>query len=202
MRRRLVDLLLLPDLDDLAEIHHRHPVRYVPHHRQVVRNEDVRQPEVTLQRLQQVHDLRTDRHIERGDGLVEDDQLRIQRERARDTDALPSTAWMWPTVRLSNPARIGKYLTSPSIRRISSPSRGRSSTGCSVCSTALTTSRPPAPAQQRTSTAARSAPRRNGTQIRAPPRRPSASAQEPPRDTAAGPARGSSVDEKRTRTAG
>jgi len=37
----------------------------------------------------------------------------------------PSTAWMWPTVRLRIPARIGKYLTRFSMRRISSPVSAR-----------------------------------------------------------------------------
>ena len=88
----LVDVVPRPDLDDLAEIHHRDAVRHVADDRQVVRDEDVRQPEVALQRLQQVHDLRADRHVERGDRLVEDDQLRVQRERTRDADALPLAA--------------------------------------------------------------------------------------------------------------
>ena len=88
----LVDVVPRPDLDDLAEVHHRDVVGDVPHDREVVRDEDVRQPEVVLQRLEQVHDLRLDRHVERRHRLVEDDQLRVQRERARDADALPLAA--------------------------------------------------------------------------------------------------------------
>ena len=38
----------------------------------------------------------------------------------------PSTAWICPTVRLKIPARIGKYLTRFSTRRISSPLSARS----------------------------------------------------------------------------
>ena len=36
----------------------------------------------------QVEDLRLDRDVERRDGLVGDDQLRIERERAGEADAL------------------------------------------------------------------------------------------------------------------
>ena len=41
---------------------------------------------------QQVQDLRADRHVERGHGLVEHDELRRERERARDGDALALAA--------------------------------------------------------------------------------------------------------------
>ena len=47
-----------------------------------------RQPELALEVAQQVEDLRLDRHVERGDRLVRDDHLRLERERARDPDAL------------------------------------------------------------------------------------------------------------------
>ena len=55
-------------------------------------DEDVREAEVALQRLEQVHDLCADRDVERGHRLVEDDQLRVERERTRDADALPLPA--------------------------------------------------------------------------------------------------------------
>ena len=42
--------------------------------------------------LQQVDDLRLDRHVERRDRLVGHDQLRVERERAGDADALPLAA--------------------------------------------------------------------------------------------------------------
>ena len=92
MRRRVVDVVLRADLDDLAEVHHRDAVGDVAHDGQVVRDEDVGQAEVALQRLEQVDDLRADRDVERRDRLVEDDQLRVERERARDADALPLAA--------------------------------------------------------------------------------------------------------------
>ena len=49
-------------------------------------------PKSRLQRLEQVDDLRANRHVERRDRLVEDDQLRVERERPRDADALPLAA--------------------------------------------------------------------------------------------------------------
>ena len=41
---------------------------------------------------QQRHDLRLNRDVERRDGLVGDDERRIQRQRARDPDALSLAA--------------------------------------------------------------------------------------------------------------
>ena len=61
-------------------------------HRQVVRDEQVGEAELLLQVLEQVDDLRLDRHVERRDRLVADDQLRLDRERARDADALALAA--------------------------------------------------------------------------------------------------------------
>jgi hypothetical protein len=63
----------------------------VAHDRQVVGDEDQRQAEVALQLAQQVEHLRLDRHVQRGDGLVGDDHLRVERQRARHADAL-----RWP----------------------------------------------------------------------------------------------------------
>ena len=49
-------------------------------------------PRRSPQRLEQVEDLRLDRHVERGGRLVEDQQLRLGRERARDQRALAHAA--------------------------------------------------------------------------------------------------------------
>ena len=67
-----------------AEIHHGDPVRDVPHHRQIVRDEQVGDAETLLQVLQQVHHLRPDRHVERRHRFVGDDQPRLGRQRAGD----------------------------------------------------------------------------------------------------------------------
>ena len=62
------------------------------HHRQVVADEDVGEPEALLQVLQQVEDLAADRDVERRHGLVADDQLGLHRQRAGDGDALALAA--------------------------------------------------------------------------------------------------------------
>jgi hypothetical protein len=64
----------------------------VPDDRQVVRDQHEREVVLALQVAQQVEDLCLDRDVERRDGLVGDDQLRLQRERARDADALTLAA--------------------------------------------------------------------------------------------------------------
>src|SRR4051812_11325242 len=92
VRRAVVDLALVSDLHDLAEVHDRDAVGDVAHEREVVSDEKVGQAEVALQRLEQVHDLRADRHVERGHRLVEHDHLRVERERASEADPLPLAA--------------------------------------------------------------------------------------------------------------
>ena len=79
-------------LDDPAEIHHRDAVGDVLHHREIVRDEDVGEAEPVLQIAQQIDDLRPDRDVERRDRLVADDELRLDRERAGDGDALALAA--------------------------------------------------------------------------------------------------------------
>ena len=86
--RRAVDLLGVGDLHDAAEVHDGDAVGDVAHHGQVVRDEDVRQPELVLQVLQQVDHLRLDGHVERGHRLVADDQLGPQGDGPGDADAL------------------------------------------------------------------------------------------------------------------
>ena len=87
-----VDVGLVGDLDDLAQVHHRDAVGDVAHHRQVVGDEHVRQVQLVLQVLQQVHHLGLDGHVERGDRLVGDDQLGLQGQGPGDADALALAA--------------------------------------------------------------------------------------------------------------
>jgi len=90
--RRGEEAALGRDLDDAAEVHHRHAVGHVLHHREVVRDEQVGEPEAALQFLQQVHHLRLDGDIERAHRLIADDEFRSQAECARDADALALAA--------------------------------------------------------------------------------------------------------------
>ena len=64
----------------------------MPDDAEVVRDEEVGQAELVLKVLEQVDDLRLHRDVERGHRLVGDDQLRLQRKGAGDTDALALTA--------------------------------------------------------------------------------------------------------------
>ena len=80
------------DLDDLAQVHHRDPVGDVPDHRQVVGDEQVGQPELVLQVLEQVDHAGLDRHVQRRHRLVEHEQLRARSASAR---AMPMR-WRWP----------------------------------------------------------------------------------------------------------
>ena len=62
------------------------------HHREIVRDEQIGEPEPLLQVDHQVDDLRLDVDVERGDRLVGDDEIGLDRERARDRDALALAA--------------------------------------------------------------------------------------------------------------
>ena len=90
--RPRVELLGRRELDDLAEVHHGDPVAHVADDSEVVRDEDVGELELVLQVVEQVQHLRLDGDVECRDGLVRDDQLRPQGERARDPDSLPLAA--------------------------------------------------------------------------------------------------------------
>ena len=74
------------------EIHDRDPVGNVPNDREIMSDEEIAQLEPLLQVFEQIDDLPLDRHVERGDRLVADDECRLERERARDADALALAA--------------------------------------------------------------------------------------------------------------
>ena len=89
---RAVQRVAVTDLGDPTQVHHRHPVAEVPHHAQVVGDEDERDAELLAQVLEQVHHLRLDRHVEGADRLVGDDHLGLYGQRAGDADALALAA--------------------------------------------------------------------------------------------------------------
>ena len=80
------------DLDDAAEVHHRRTPADVLHQPQIVRDEQIREPELLLQFDQEIHDLRLNRHVQRRYRLVGNDEGRIERECARNPDTLTLTA--------------------------------------------------------------------------------------------------------------
>jgi hypothetical protein len=77
------------DLDDPAQVHHRDPPAHVRHRGQVVGDEEVGKLQLLLEVGQEIEDLGPDRDVERRHGLVEHDQLRRERQRPREGDALP-----------------------------------------------------------------------------------------------------------------
>ena len=68
------------------------PVADVLDDGEVVGDEQVGQAELLLEVVEQVQHLALDRHVEGGDRLVADDELRVERERPGDPDALALAA--------------------------------------------------------------------------------------------------------------
>ena len=77
--RRLGDRRRVARLHDLPEVHDGDRVAHVGDRGQVVRDEEVGEPELGLQVAEQVQDLRADGHVERRHRLVEHDELGRQR---------------------------------------------------------------------------------------------------------------------------
>ena len=73
-------------------VHDADRVRHVADDREVVAHEQVGQAEPLLKLAQQVQDLRLDRHVDGGDGLVEHDELGAERECTRAIE----TRWHCP----------------------------------------------------------------------------------------------------------
>ena len=92
MDRVVEDLVGLRQLDHVAEVHDADAVGDVLDDGQVVRDEHVGQVLVLLEVEQQVDDLGLNRHVQRGNSLVADDELRVRGERTGDADALPLSA--------------------------------------------------------------------------------------------------------------
>ena len=92
MRRPREQRVARRDLHQAAEIEHGHPVHQVVHHRHVMADEQVGQPPPLLHVAHQIEHLALDRHVERRQRLVRDDQRRIGRQRAGDRDPLALAA--------------------------------------------------------------------------------------------------------------
>ncbi len=78
--------------DDATEVHDGCAPADMLDEAQIVRNEQVRKTQFLLELDQQVDDLRLDRHVERRNRFIGDDERRVQREGTRDTDALALAA--------------------------------------------------------------------------------------------------------------
>ena len=92
MERPLVELGRRSLLDDLAEVHDGDAVAHVADDAEIVRDEDVGQPAPLLQIPQEVEHLGLHRDVERRDGLVEQQQRGLDRQRPGDADPLPLPA--------------------------------------------------------------------------------------------------------------
>src|SRR5574340_326537 len=75
--------------DDAPEVHHRHLVRQIFDHREIMSDEKVGEAKFVLQVLQQIKNLCLHRNVECAGRLVADHQPRRYRQRPRNRDALP-----------------------------------------------------------------------------------------------------------------
>ena len=82
----------VPELHGAAEVHDGDAVAHVRDGTEIVRDEEIGHAEALLQIREQIENLRADRDVQRGDGLVQHDQLGRQRQRAGDGDALALAA--------------------------------------------------------------------------------------------------------------
>jgi len=89
MSRRREDLGCESVFDDLALTHDRDGIAHLRRHAQIVRDEEHGQSESFANIGEQTQDLRLHRYIERGYRLVGDEYFRVERECARESDALP-----------------------------------------------------------------------------------------------------------------
>src|SRR6266436_3938558 len=79
-------------LHDAAAIHHGDFVSQVSGHGQVMRNEQIRHPERTLQLHQEIGDLRLHRTIESRERFIQNQELWLEGQRASDGQPLALTA--------------------------------------------------------------------------------------------------------------
>ena len=87
-----VELVDAGHLDHPPEVHDPDPVADVLDDREVVGDEQVGEPEFLLEVVEQVQDLALDRHVEGRHRLVADDEVRVDRQRPGDADALALAA--------------------------------------------------------------------------------------------------------------
>ena len=92
MARPVEDVVDRAALDERAAVEDVDAVDDVTHDGEIVRDEDVREPELRAQAGEEIQDLRLDRDVERGDGLVAHEHARSDGEGARDGHALTLSA--------------------------------------------------------------------------------------------------------------
>ena len=75
-------------LNHFAEIHHRNAVADVTDDQKVMRDKQIGQPDLIAKLVKHIDDLRLDRHVKCRNGLVAYDEFGIDRQCARNADAL------------------------------------------------------------------------------------------------------------------
>lgn len=79
MLRILKNLVRGRQLHDLAEIHNRHAVGNVPHNGKIMGDKEIGQTHLLLQVNKQVDNLGLNGNVQRGNGLIADDELGAKR---------------------------------------------------------------------------------------------------------------------------
>ena len=92
MQRILVDFVAVGNFHDVAQVHHRYPVTYVAHHRQIMSDEEICKVESLLQVFQQIDNLGLNRYVQCGHRLVAHDKRRVNRQGASHADTLALSA--------------------------------------------------------------------------------------------------------------
>ena len=92
MKRVVIELVAVGQLDDFSDVHDGDARRDVAHYGEVVRDKQIGELESLLELFQKIDNLRLNRDVERRDRLVADDEFRVHREGARDADALALAA--------------------------------------------------------------------------------------------------------------
>ncbi len=90
--RRVEDRIHRPLLDHAAQVHHHHVGGHLGDHAQVVGDQHDRHAVFLLQLAHQLEDLGLRGDVQRGGGLVGDQQRRLAGQRHRDHGALPQSA--------------------------------------------------------------------------------------------------------------
>ena len=106
--RPVEDLARAPGLDHLALGHDQHRLGHLAHDAEVVGDQQQRHAEARLELLQQLQDLRLDGDVERGGGLVGDEDVGLVGERHGDHDALALAAGELMWIGVEAPFRIAQ----------------------------------------------------------------------------------------------
>ena len=110
------DLLRLSDLHDFSKIHDCDPITDIIDRTEPVSDKKQCQMQLLLQALQQIQDLRLNRHVQSGYRLITDDKFRIQGKSLCDPDPLtlsagklmriPSQHVLWQSDHIKQPFQI------------------------------------------------------------------------------------------------